>query len=175
MVDTGGMGLLTTYQGTNWREGRRFRAWELFQAGWKQQNIANALGVTKGAVSQWLSRARREGPEALHHRKPPGGPAKLSPEQEQRLPALLERGAEVFGFRGNVWTQPRVAEVIRREFGVRYHPSQVGRILQRCGWSRQKPVRRARQRDEDTIRWWTVVRWPRLKRGLPKKGGASSS
>lgn len=169
------MGPLTSHQATNWREGRRLRAWELHQAGWKQQAIADALGVTKGAVSQWLTRARAEGPEALRHRKPPGSQSKLTAEQQARLPGLLERGAEAFGFRGTVWTQPRIAEVIRREFGVRYHPSQVGRILQRLGWSRQKPVRRARQRDEEAIRRWKTERWPRLKRGRNDRARPSSS
>lgn len=164
-----------TKQAKDWREGRRLRAWELDQAGWKQQAIADALGVSKGAVSQWLKRARTDGPEALYRRPPPGGQPKLTAEQRERLPVLLERGAEAFGFRGNVWTEPRVAELIWREFGVRYHPSQVGRILKRLGWSRQKPVRRARQRDEAAIRHWKEERWPALKRGLPKKGDASSS
>ena len=67
------MTALSSQQATNWREGRRLRAWELFQKGWSQHRIAEALGVTKGAVSQWLSRARIQGPQALRHRKPPAG------------------------------------------------------------------------------------------------------
>lgn len=169
------MNTLTSQQATNWREGRRLRAWELRKAGWKLQEIADALGVTKGAVSQWLQRARAKGLEALRDRKRPGRQPYLSAEQQARLPGLLERGAEAFGFRGNVWTQPRVAEVIRQEFGVRYHPSQVGRILKRLDWSRQKPARRARQRNEEAIRRWKEERWPRLKKGLNKPGRPSSS
>src|SRR5919106_6323215 len=57
---------------TNWREGRRFRAFELHQRGWKQKDIAEALGVSKGAVSQWVKRARGGGIESLRHRKSPG-------------------------------------------------------------------------------------------------------
>ena len=52
----------------NWREGRRLRAWELHEQGWKQKDIAAALGVTEGAVSQWMSRGKTQGPEALRHR-----------------------------------------------------------------------------------------------------------
>src|SRR5918992_2555474 len=63
---------LSSQQATNWREGRRLRAWELSQEGWPQQRIAEALGVTKGAVSQWLSRTRTQGPQALRNCKPPG-------------------------------------------------------------------------------------------------------
>ncbi len=162
-------------QGTNWREGRRLRAWELFQEGWPQQRIAAALGVTKGAVSQWLSRAKADGPQALRHRKPPGRRSKLTHQQRLQLLALLAQGPPAFGFRGDVWTQPRVAQIIRRHFGVQYHPSQVGRILKQYNWSRQKPLKRASQRDEAAIRRWQEERWPALKKRPGTKAGPSSS
>jgi transposase len=117
------MSTLTFQQATHWQEGRRLRAWELYLAGWKHQAIADALGLTKGAVSQWFKRAWVEGPVSFRYRKRPGSRPKLPAAQQARLPALLERGAEAFGFRGNVWTQPRIAEVIRLECGVQYDPS----------------------------------------------------
>src|ERR687892_1098166 len=151
-------------QATNWREGRRFRAWELYQRGWKQKDIAEALGVTKGAVSQWLKRAKEGGVDALRHCKPPGASCRLTPEQRVQLPQLLTQGAQSFGFQGDLWTLPRVTEVIRREFGVSYDPSQVSRILKQCGLSLQKPLRRATQRDEAAIQRWKEERWPVLKK-----------
>jgi transposase len=155
-------------QATNWREGRRFRAFELHQKGWKQKDIAEALGVTKGAVSQWLKRAKEGGIDALRHCKPPGASCRLTPEQRAQLPQLLARGAQSFGFQGDLWTLPRVAAVIRREFGVTYHPSQVSsqvsRILKIRGWSRQKPLRRAAQRNEEAIHRWKEERWPVIKK-----------
>jgi transposase len=69
---------LSSQQATDWREGRRLRAWELKQEGCKQQDIARALGVSKGALSQWIKRAKQEGMEALKHRPPPGAKARLS-------------------------------------------------------------------------------------------------
>jgi transposase len=104
--------------GTDWREWRRLRAWELKQQGWRQREIAAALGVTEGAVSQCMSRGRQGGLESLRHRPPPGPASRLAPEQVAELPRLLARGAEAFGFRGQVWTARRVTDVIRREFGV---------------------------------------------------------
>jgi transposase len=151
-------------QATNWREGRRLRAWELHQKGWKQQEIAEALGVTQGAVSQWLKRGREGGVEGLRHRPPPGATARLSSAQRDQLLELLTRGAESFGFQGDVWTQPRVATLIRDQFGVSYDSSQVGRILKACGWSSQKPVHRATQRNEEAIRRWKEERWPQIKK-----------
>jgi transposase len=145
------------------------------QQGWSQRQITEALGVSKGAVSQWMKRAREGGPEALRHRPPPGAPRRLPAEQLARLPELLHRGAEAYGFRGQVWTRGRIAAVIRLECGVSYHRSHVGRLLKAMRWSLQKPTRRARQRDEASIARWREETWPAIKRGRKPTGIASSS
>jgi transposase len=152
-------------EATDWREGRRLRAWELKKEGWSQQRIAEALGVSKGAVSQWMKRGREGGVEALKRRPAPGARPRLSQEQRAKVPELLERGARAHGFRGEVWTCERVAEVIRREFGVSYHPAHVSRMVRALGLSLQKPSRRADQRDEEAIERWKDERWPSLKKG----------
>src|SRR5260370_42062120 len=109
----------------DWREGRRRRAWELKEQGWKQSAIAAALGVTPGAVSQWLTRAREDGVAALRRHPAPGPTPRLSAEHLAQLPVLLERGSEAYGLRGQMWTCKRVAEVLRRTVGVPYHPAHV--------------------------------------------------
>lgn len=152
-------------QATNWREGRRLRAWELKQQGWNQREIARALGVTEGAVSQWIKRGREGGVEALRKRTSPGAPLRLSEHQRAHLKELLAQGASAHGFRGEVWTCQRVVEVIRKEFGVVYHPAHVSRLVRRLGLSLQKPQRRANQRDEEAIERWKQERWPELKKG----------
>ena len=157
-----------------WREERRLRAWALKAQGWSQQKIAEALGVTAGAVSQWMRRGREGGVEALKGRPRPGATPKLTAEQRAQIPALLAQGAEAFGFRGDVWTAKRVATVIRREFGVRYHPNHVGKLLRAAGWSVQKPIERASQRNEAAIEAWRTERWPARKRGLTRRVGPSS-
>jgi transposase len=162
-------------QSTSWKAERRKRAWALHQAGWKQKDIAEALGVTKGAVSQWIRRGREGGEAALKDRPKPGAPRRLSTADRQRIPELLGRGAESFGFRGQVWTCARVAKVIQRELGVRYHPAHVSRILKELEWTPQKPMRRAKQRQEAEIQRWKAERWPELKKRLPQKGEPSSS
>jgi transposase len=151
-------------QTTDVREFRRFRAWALSQEGWTQQEIATALGVTQGAVSQWLARARAGGPQALRRRKAPGAKPRLTVEQKAQIPVLLERGPEAYGFRGEVWTRERITTVIQREFGVSYHPVHVGRILKSLNWTRQKPMRRANQRKEEEIERWQTERWPEVKK-----------
>jgi transposase len=158
----------------NWKEARRLQAWHLKQQGWPQHQIAAALGVSAGAVSQWMTRARQAGPEALRHRPSPGAPRRMSTEQLARLPDLLRRGAEAYGFRGQVWTRGRVAAVLQLAFGVSYHPVHVGRLLKAIRWSPQQPVRRARQRDEAAIAQWRDDTWPAIKKGPKPRAEASS-
>src|ERR671917_1105770 len=157
-------------EATDWREGRRLRAFELKQEGWSQRQIADALGVSKGAVSQWMKRARQGGGvEALKRQLAPGATPRLNEEQRAKVPELLERGAEAHGFRGDVWTCERVATVIGREFGVSYHPAHVSRLLKVLRQSLQKPQHRANQRDEEAIESRKEKRWPQLKRGRKRK------
>lgn len=137
--------------------------------------IAAALGVSAGAVSQWLKRAREDGVEALRARPVPGAPKRLREAERAQLPALLAQGAEAFGFRGDVWTCRRVARVIKREFGVSYSARQVGRILAALGWTRQKPAARASQRDEARLAHWQSDTWPALQKKPARKAGLSSS
>lgn len=155
---------MTKRKPTDWREARRLRAWELKEEGWSQSKIAAALGVTRGAVSQWFKQAAQKGAEALHSRKGGGPKPRLSEDQLQQLPAFLEKGAEAYGFRGDVWTRPRVGKVIEKEFGVSFTPQHVGNLLRKIGWSRQKPVQRASQRNEAAIEKWRKETWPELKK-----------
>src|SRR5215212_3290413 len=99
-------------QAADWREDRRLRAFELKEQGWKQRDIARALGITEGAVSQWMKRATEEGgAQGLRRKPPPGAPPRLGEGQRAKLRELLAQGAESFGFRGEVWTCARVTEI----------------------------------------------------------------
>jgi transposase len=155
-------------------EWRRQRAWELHQQGWWQKDIAAALGVSCAAVCLWLRRGREGGLQALRTRPQPGPTPRLTAEQRAQIPGLLARGAEAYGFRGAVWTASRIADVIWRTFGVRYHRDHVSRLLRQAGWSRQQPIERATQRDAEAIARWYDERWPALKKKRPAKGIRSS-
>jgi transposase len=158
----------------DWREERRKRAWQLKEQGWQQKDIAAALGVSEGAVSQWLKRGREQGVQALKAHPPKGVTPRLTAEQKAQIPELLAKGAEAYGFRGDVWTASRIAQVIARTFGVHYHRDHVGRLIREAGWSRQKPVERASQRNEEAIKKWFHERWPARKK-KPMKSTPRSS
>jgi transposase len=140
------------------------RALAMKREGWSQRDIADALGVSEPAVSQWLAAARLGGPDALRSRPAPGRVARLAAGQKRLIPEFLWHGAEAYGFRGDVWTCARVALVIQEELGVRYHKGHVGRLLAQLRWTPQMPIRRAIQRDEQAIERWRVEVWPGLLR-----------
>jgi len=145
-------------------EARRLHALSLLQQGLAPVEVARRLGVDRRSVRRWKATARTGGRDAVRARPVPGRPPKLDPAERRRLEQLLLRGAQAAGFATDLWTCPRVATVIRREFGVRYHVDHLGRLLRRLGWSSQKPERRARERDEAAIRRWLRAELPRIKK-----------
>jgi transposase len=149
---------------SNWKEQRRFHAIDLKRQGWKQADIAVALKVSKGAVSQWVSMAKRQGKEILTSRPHQGRPSELSEEEKRVLPDHLSHGAEAYGFRGDVWTCMRVRKVVEWEFGVSYHKSHVARLLKELNWTPQRPVERASQRNEVEIAHWRQEIWLEMKK-----------
>ena len=156
---------MTKKQGTtNWKEERRKHAWALYQEGWPQKKIAKALGVTAGAASQWIKRRQKSGAEKLLHTKAPGRPARLKAADRERLKEMLAKGAQHYGFQGAVWTCGRVAQVIKRELGVSYHPAHVSHILDEMGWTPQKPRLKAKQQKEQEVNQWWQERWPEVKK-----------
>jgi transposase len=113
---------------------------------------------------RWRDAREAGGRDALRVRSSPGRPPKLTNKERQRLVRLLLRGAIAHGFATELWTTSRIAELIRREFRVRYHRDHVGRLLHGLGWSVQKPERRALERDEARIEQWKRETWPRIKK-----------
>ena len=154
---------MASYKQTQYEVLRR-RCVALNQQGCKQVAIAQALGLTQGWVSRTLAKYRQKGQDALAWRKPAGATARLTTEQLAQLVQELKKEAEQHGFPGQVWTRPRVNEVIKRLFGVSYDPSQVGRLLKKVEWTRQKPQRKARQQDAERVAQWRTEGLRALKK-----------
>lgn len=152
---------------------RRFRALRLLSKGVSQAEVARQLGVSRQSVSHWARVWAEEGEAALKA-SPVGRPAELDAEQRRELIKILKRGAVVSGFPTELWTLPRIREVIAEQFGRRYNEAHVSRILKGLGFSCQRPTGRAAQRDEAAIRQWKRKRWPELKK-TPKNAGKPSS
>jgi len=123
---------------------------------------------------RWRDAVRRRGERGFRVGASPGRPPKLTKGQRQRLVRLLLQGSLAHGYRTDLWTTARVAEVIARHFGIRYHPDHVGRLLHALHWTPQKPERRALQRDEAAIARWKRAEWPRVKK-TPRGWAPTSS
>src|SRR5262245_34858227 len=143
-------------------ERRRRRAVELMNQGESPTTIARILGVTRPSLYRW-QQAARSGPNGLAAKPHPGPRPRLSDAQLAELDGLLRRGATAHGWVNELWTAPRVAEVIRRHFGVSFHPEHVRKILkQRLHGSSQKPHVPAKERDAEAIRRWLDEEFPRI-------------
>jgi transposase len=145
--------------------GRLLRARQLSQA-----EIARELGVSRASVTRWQRRLEQAGVRGLRQRYPPGRPSRLTAPQWRHLFRLLRRGAQAAGFETERWTLRRIAQVVERAFGVRYHFRALGPALRARGWSAQRPIPQAKERDDALVEAWLQRDWPRLKRGLAAQG-----
>lgn len=145
-------------------EKRRLDAISLFKNGMSQVGIAKKLRVNDRTVRLWVATFRKQGKEGLIAKPVPGRPTKLKASQSKELVRVLDKGALASGYATELWTCPRVARVIEKRFGVRYHVDHVWRLLRSLGFTPQKPERVARERDEVAIRRWVRQDWPRLKK-----------
>lgn len=140
----------------------RQRAFALLAQGLGFAEVAQRVGVTERSVRRWHQEVRQ--PKRKKAKRRPGRPAFLAVKQLGRLEKALDRGAYAHGYAEDYWTLDRIAHVIWQLFGVRYESSSVWRLLQRLGWSSQKPQRQPLQRDEAAIQHWQRDVWPRIKK-----------
>ena len=147
-------------------EDRRKRALALLDSGESLNEVGRRIGCNASSVMRWRDARRRGGAKALRVRLSPGRPLKLDRAQRRRLVNLLLQGPMMHGYRTNLWTTARIAELIRNQFGIQYHRDHVGRLLHILNWSPQKPERRALERDENAIERWQQKDWPRIKKTL---------
>ena len=115
------------------REERRRIAYRMFRRRAPKAAIARTLGVSYVTVWRWETRWRAEGADSWRDHDHPGSERRLSPRDQKALLAVLKRGARASGYSTDLWTLKRVAEVIRKEYGVEYTLSGVWRVLRALG------------------------------------------
>lgn len=145
-------------------EQRRFQAFKLLKTGLSRAEVGRRLGVHRQSVSRWARAAEANGKGALRQAGRAGRLPRLSAAQKEELKAALLAGPQAHGYATALWTCERVGALIEEQTGCHYHPGHVWKVLRALGWSSQRPVGRALERDESAIAKWRKKDWPRLKK-----------
>jgi transposase len=156
-------------------ERRRLKGMRLLGKGLSQSEVGRRLGVGHASVNRWAQVLAEQGREGLKKAGRAGRKPRLSGEELKQLEQGLLKGPEALGYETPLWTLWRVGHLIEQEFGVRYHPGHIWKILRQLKWSCQRPEGRAGERKEKVIQQWKKVEWPRIKKKPEKKGARSSS
>jgi len=143
---------------------RRRRAVALLKKGLSLNEVARTIGCFASSVLRWKRSYNKKGDKAFQVRFSPGRPPKLIQKQKKSLIRLLVAGPLASGYRTDLWTTKRIAEVIEKHYAVHYHRDHIGKLLKELGWSYQKPERRAIERDEQAIEIWKKRKWPNIKK-----------
>lgn len=145
-------------------ERRRRRGIELLDKGFSTTEVADRIGADSSSVRRWRQAHRRKGEAGLAAKPHPGRPARLAKRQKTLLVKRLLKGAKANGFSTDLWTCPRIGELIEQQYGVQYHVDHIPRLLASLGWSCQKPQKKAIERDEEGISRWIREDWARIKK-----------
>ena len=145
-------------------EARRLQAAPYFKKQWSERVIGRMCGVSSVAIHQWKVAWKAKGLNGLRAGYY-GPPSKLPPHKEKTVRKKILEGAEIHGFSGDFWTLNRITEAVKSWTGVLYQDRSVWHLLRRLGFSCQKPLKRAVERDEEAIRTWKQKTWLLIKKG----------
>lgn len=145
-------------------EKRRYKAQKLLESGIHKAEVARRLGVHRQSVTRWSKAVDDRGKVALAKAGRAGRLSRMSPGQKEDLKAALLQGPEAHGYATGLWTVARVGILIQELTGIKYHPGHVWKVLRQLGWSPQRPVGRAMERDAAAIAEWKTKQWPAIKK-----------
>ncbi len=148
-------------------EARRLLAVPYFKRQWTERKIAGELGVSGPSVHDWKVAWKNTGIAGLRAGRY-GRVSRLSAQKTRAVRRNILKGAGAYGFSGDFWTLKRLTIGVQRWTGVAYEDRSIWHVLHRLGFSCQKPVKRARERDEEAIRTWVTKTWPAVKKGASK-------
>jgi putative transposase len=146
------------------RERVRLATAELIEAGASDREVARRFRVPRMSAIRWRRALAAGGGAALASKGAGGARCKLTPAQLRVLAVVLEAGPAAWGWdEDQCWKLARIAEVVRRRFGVEYTLAGLDLLPHRIGWSVQVPARQAAERDEAANAWWREETWPVVK------------
>ncbi|MFG2527069.1 winged helix-turn-helix domain-containing protein [Streptomyces sp. NPDC048516] len=127
------------------------------------------------SANRWRRVLVSGGRQALASKGPSGARCKLAPQQLRRLETVLDAGPATFGWPDQYWTLARIAEAVRRRFGIEYTLAGLDLLLHASAGAFRSPPARLPSGTEAKIATWRDEQWPVIKRGRRTwvPGGAS--
>lgn len=155
------------------QEDLRRRVVVAVRGGMYQAEAARTFGVSRQSVNNWMKRCRLGGLRRLRSGRRGRPPVqRLAPYQAATAVRLItDRCPDQLQLSFALWTREAVGELLARRFGVQVSVWTVGRYLRRWGFTPQKPVRRAYERDPEAVRRWLREKYPAI-RARAKRHGA---
>jgi len=149
----------------------RIRAVQQVQAGESPEAVIKALGFSRACIYNWLSKYRNGGWHTLKTGAIPGRPKKLDgPQIKWLYKTIRDKDPQQFKFKFALWTRAMIANLIKSQFGIKLSPTSVGRLLAQLGFTCQKPLYRAYQRDPEAVEKWKEEIFPQIKKRAKKEG-----
>jgi transposase len=152
----------------------RQRVIQAVAGGLSQAEAARVFGVSRQSVNAWHQRWRQGGRRALRSR-PRGRPRRirLQPHQAATVVRLItDRCPDQVKLPFALWTREAVRDLIAQRYRIRLSVWTVGRYLRRWGFTPQKPLRRAYERDPVAVQRWVQQQYPAI-RALARREGAT--
>jgi len=128
------------------------------------EDVIKTFGLHRANIYKWLKKYDEGGFTALKSNKAKGPAPKLNEKQLQQLVKLLSKNPLQLRFEYALWTTEMVGELIGRRFNVLYSKVQVGRLLKKLGFSKQRPLERAYQQNPEEVGKWLRATYPAIKK-----------
>src|SRR3989338_746818 len=141
----------------------RFRTVKLKEKGWQVNQIAEAFGVNRRAVTRWFTTFRQHGSKALKSKKANGPEPKLSQEERQHILSIIKNPAGDYGFETSLWTCKRLQQIIKEKIKKDIDVSNIWRWLRVWGLTSQIPDKEAIEQNKKEVRQWLKERWPEIQ------------
>ena len=120
------------------RVSRRLLAIANALSGMDRKTAAEAAGMDRQALRDWIIRYNAHGLEGLRDRWGKGRPGRLEPDEQTELAAIILRGPDPETEGLSAYTLADLARITQERFGKPFHPASMSRLVRRLGFSRQK-------------------------------------
>lgn len=132
--------------------------------------VIASYGLASTNIYKWIRLYKRGGWKALKSTKAKGPEKKITKKEEKQLKRWLVKDPRQLHFNFGLWTLEMIQQLIKQKFHKELHVTTVDRLLDRMGYTHQKPLFRAWQQDSARVQKWLDEEYPAIKKEAKKEG-----